>query len=98
MLNELRAHLAAGRNTQAAELADTLLKERPDSIDALHIGAIARARLGHVLPAQALFERALLITPEDPLLHMNFAQLHLAKGDLARAKAATKPLRCLTQI
>jgi tetratricopeptide (TPR) repeat protein len=90
MLNELRAHLAAGRNTQAAELADTLLKERPDSIDALHIGAIARARLGHVLPAQALFERALLITPEDPLLHMNFAQLHLAKGDLARAKGGYK--------
>ncbi len=90
MLKDLRAHLAAGRNTQAAELADAILKQRPDSIDALHIGAIAHARLGHAAPAQDLFERALLITPEDPLLHMNFAQLHLAKGDLERAKGGYK--------
>ena len=90
MLKELRSHLTAGRNTQAVEIADILLAEAPDNIDALHLGAIAHARLGQAQKSQDLFERALLVAPEDPILHMNFAQLHLAKGDLARAKGGYK--------
>lgn len=90
MLKELRTHLAAGRNAQAVALADILLANTPDSIDALHLGAIAHARTGNTQVSQDLFERALLVAPEDPILHMNFAQLHLAKGDLARAKGGYK--------
>ncbi len=90
MLKELRSNLAAGRNAQAVEIAETLLASTPESIDALHLGAIAHARMGNAQLSQDLFERALLLTPEDPILHMNFAQLHLAKGDLARAKGGYK--------
>ena len=90
MLKELSSHLAAGRNAQAVEIADILLASAPDNIDALHLGAIAHARMGNAQQSQDLFERALLVTPEDPILHMNFAQLHLAKGDLARAKGGYK--------
>ncbi len=90
MLKELRSHLTAGRNPQAVEIAEILLASAPDNIDALHLGAIAHARMGHAQQSQDLFERALLVAPEDPILHMNFAQLHLAKGDLARAKGGYK--------
>ena len=90
MLKELRSHLTAGRNAQAVEIADILLAQTPDNIDALHLGAIAHARMGHAQQSQDLFERALLVAPEDPILHMNFAQLHLANGDLARAKGGYK--------
>jgi len=90
MLKELSSHLAAGRNAQAVEIADILLASAPDNIDALHLGAIAHARMGDAQQSEGLFERALLVTPEDPILHMNFAQLHLAKGDLARAKGGYK--------
>ena len=90
MLKELSSHLNAGRNAQAVEIADILLSSAPDNIDALHLGAIAHARVGNGQKSQDLFERALLVTPEDPILHMNLAQLHLAKGDLARAKGGYK--------
>ena len=90
MLKELRSHLTAGRYAQAVEIADILLTEAPDKIDVLHLGAIAHARMGHAQQSQELFERALLVAPEDPILHMNFAQLHLAQGDLARAKGSYK--------
>ena len=90
MLKELRSHLTAGRNADAVAIAQTLLASAPDNIDALHLGAIAHARIGNAQQSQDLFERALLVTPEDPILHMNFAQLHLAKGDLARAKGGYK--------
>ena len=90
MLKELRTHLTAGRNAQAVEIADILLNSAPDNIDVLHLGAIAHARTGNAHVSQVLFERALLVAPEDPILHMNFAQLHLAKGDLARAKGGYK--------
>ncbi len=90
MLKELRSHLSAGRYAQAVEIAEILLAQAPENIDALHLGAIAHARMGHAQQAQDLFERALLVAPEDPILHMNFAQLHLAKGDLARAKGGYK--------
>ena len=90
MSKELRSHLTAGRNTRAIEIAEILLASAPDNIDALHLGAIAHARLGDAQKSQDLFERALLVTPEDPVLHMNFAQLHLAKGDLSRAKGGYK--------
>ena len=90
MLKELRSHLTAGRNKQAVEIAEILLAEAPDNIDALHLGAIAHGRIGNAQAAQDLFERALLVAPEDPILHMNLAQLHLATGDLARAKGGYK--------
>lgn len=90
MLKELSSHLAANRNAKAVEIADILLASAPDNIDALHLGAIAHARMGNAQQSHELFERALLVTPEDPILHMNLAQLHLAKGDLARAKGGYK--------
>ena len=90
MLKELRSHLTAGRNKQAVEIAEILLAQAPDNIDALHLGAIAHARTGNAQLSKDLFERALLVAPEDPILHMNFAQLHLATGDLARAKGGYK--------
>ena len=90
MLKELRSHLTAGRNKQAVEIAEILLAQAPDNIDALHLGAIAHARSGNAQLSKDLFERALLVAPEDPILHMNFAQLHLATGDLARAKGGYK--------
>lgn len=90
MLKELREHLVARRNAQALSLAETILQSQDESVDALHLCAIALARNGAIDRASDLFERALMITPEDPNLHMNLAQLHVAKGDLAQATKGYK--------
>lgn len=90
MLKELREHLVARRNAQALNLAEIILQSQDDSVDALHLCAIALARNGAIERAAELFERALMITPEDPNLHMNLAQLHVAKGDLALATKGYK--------
>jgi tetratricopeptide (TPR) repeat protein len=90
MLKELRALLVAGQNTQALKLAEQLITEQPNNVDALHLAGISFARVGDADRASMMFEQALMIAPEDPTLHMNLAQLHLARGDLARAKDGYK--------
>jgi Flp pilus assembly protein TadD len=88
--HSLRALLVAGQNVQAIALGDQILADQPNSLDALHLTAIANARLARVQRSEELFERALMMAPEDPALHMNLAQLHLAKGDMVRAKEGYK--------
>jgi tetratricopeptide (TPR) repeat protein len=90
MLKELRELLVGGKNTQAVQMADRLVQTNPTQADALHLSAIAFMRVGQFDRAAELFERALMITPEDPNLHMNLAQLHLYKGELATAKDGFK--------
>lgn len=90
MLKELREHLVARRNAQALIVAEKVLLSRDETVDALHLCAIALARNGLIDRASELFERALMLAPEDPNLHMNLAQLHVAKGDLAQATKGYK--------
>lgn len=87
-MEKLRTLLVERRFADAHALASTLLLEQPDSLDVLHLAAIAFARVGQTERARELFEQALLIAPEDSVLHLNLAQLHLAKGELGDARQA----------
>lgn len=90
MMEKLRTQLVERRFAEAHALASSLLAEQPESLDLLHLSAIAFARVGQVERARELFEQALLIAPEDSVLHLNLAQLHLAKGELGDARQAYK--------
>jgi tetratricopeptide (TPR) repeat protein len=76
--------------SQALRLAEELAPHAEQSQDIAHLCALAFTQNGDAARAQTYFDKALLAAPENPLLHLNLAQLHTRSGDLARAERAYK--------
>lgn len=90
-LSEAKRAWEAGRAAEAAELAEALLRERPDHAGALALLGSTRLDLGHPAAALSAFDRALARAPEHAggLVGRGHAQLALgdAQASLASYRA-----------
>ena len=80
----------SNRLDEAGTLYRSILKARTDHADALHLlGVIAQQR-GRPENAVELIERAVKISPKEPLYHANLAEAYRASGNLQAAVATGK--------
>ena len=83
----------AGKRTVAESLFETVLRSRPDSVDALYLLGTMRAEDGKLASAQALLQRAAQAQPDSPYIHNNLGNVLLMQGQLqAAAEAFAKAL------
>jgi len=87
-LRSIANFLGAGRASEAAEAAATLLREAPFHTEALRLHAIALLQLGRLAEARAQLIAALDIAPRSIELLCNLGSVELAGGEPAAALAA----------
>jgi tetratricopeptide (TPR) repeat protein len=75
-LARARRLLADGDATQARELVQAMLAERPDDADALGLAGALELLAGRVERAQALLTRALDLEPRNVEAHLELAELY----------------------
>lgn len=95
MLADALKALRRGDHAAAAEIARTLLLERPDDADAHHLLGLAERAAGQADAALASIERAIALAPDQALFHFSRASLmrdrrrpEEVRAELARAVQA----------
>ncbi len=84
----LQQHYDAAQSYQSAgNLSDAARQYRIFIADALGELAIGRAHLEEYDKAAPLFDEALILAPNSPVLLIEYAQVALTHGDLSRAKS-----------
>jgi tetratricopeptide (TPR) repeat protein len=81
-----KRHLAAGRYEIAIERFGQALADDRQALDALNGLAIAYTRVGRFDIAQTHFERALQISPDDPVTLNNYGRALIDQGRLREAR------------
>ncbi len=85
-IERAQALLARNRPGEAADICRRLLNLSPDSIDALHLLALAHRRMGNSADAEKLLRRCLRIAPRSRELHANLANLLSSDGRAGEAE------------
>lgn len=87
----MMAHALLMNDDPVRALAEAQAKDVPraDTAYAARIAAVALATLGRVPPAFAAFDKALALTPDDPMLWLDIARFRRATGDRAAALLAS---------
>lgn len=80
--------LEAGRPAAAAKALHSLLLDRPDNADALHLAGLAAHRLGDDERALALVRKAAVLQPGQPQIHYNLAEIQRSMDLIEPAIAA----------
>jgi tetratricopeptide (TPR) repeat protein len=75
----------AGRLEEAARLYEQILKQRPLTIDALHLFGVLCHQRGEHARAVQLISRAIAMRPNVAEFHANLAEAYRALGQLQRA-------------
>lgn len=86
----MAAHAKLLQNDAAGALALARSVSDPDRAYGRRIEARALAATGDVLAAQALWTRALIETPDDPVLLTDIARFNLAHSDIGNAAVAAE--------
>ena len=76
---------------EAITIYDAVLDHNPNQVQALHAKAIALAQQEDYKQARSLFENALSVHPDHPIILGNLANCHRRMGDVSSAK------RCFLQ-
>ncbi len=87
--------LEAGDAAGAELLLDTYLERNPDDPDGHNIAALAKRSLGNMAAAVSHLQRAVALTPGEPLFAVNLAKL---LGDLDRGEEALAVLDPLLRL
>jgi tetratricopeptide (TPR) repeat protein len=72
-LNKALAHYHAGRLAEAIAKYREILQQRPQQAQALHFLGVALAQTGAGIEGAAVLERAVAVSPRDPLIHVHYA-------------------------
>ncbi len=84
-LDKAVAALQQGRRPAAEALFQTVLKARPDCVDALYLLGTMRAEEGQLDSAGSLLGRAARHAPDSPFIHNNLGNVELMRGQLGAA-------------
>src|SRR5687767_11300053 len=77
LLDEAAAALEDGDLAQAKVLSERILLEEPECVPAIHFVAVAERGLGELEAAEARFERALEMAPDDVDVMFSAASLYI---------------------
>jgi tetratricopeptide (TPR) repeat protein len=72
-LNTALAHYHAGRLAEAIDGYRKIIQQRPQQAQALHFLGVALAQTGEGIEAVAVLERAVAVSPSDPLIYVHYA-------------------------
>jgi glycosyltransferase involved in cell wall biosynthesis len=86
-MQEAAAHAMAGRSAEAAVTARAVLTFSQNDPHALNLLAMLALRRGDTTEALTCQTLAAEVRPHDADIRFNLAQVHLARGDLVRARA-----------
>ena len=86
LLVKARRATEAGDDARAAEEYETLLQQYPDDWNVVELTAHAYNAVGRFKEADALFDRAIEMQPQDVSLRFRVAVVHEARGETERAQ------------
>jgi putative PEP-CTERM system TPR-repeat lipoprotein len=84
--------LEKGDTKSAHENSQQLLKQAPDSIQALHLAGAIDAKRGALIQAEASLGKALKFDPNQHKIRVLLTQVYLRAGDYSRAIKTIQPL------
>lgn len=89
-INETVALLEKGQYDKAADISRTILRQRPNEPDALHLLAVACHRMGDTESALRYSERAVKLNPSSADYASNLGRYYLSVGRLDQAVTALR--------